>query len=117
MVRKGILAQSIFFSAAAILIISTIALVLFVGSNGLVLFRFASPAEFFFTPTWDQNSQTFGVVPLLYGSFMTVLITLIISAPLALAVAVFMVEIAPNPVRRVMRTTVELFASLPSVIY
>ena len=117
MVRKGILAQSIFFSAAAVLVISTIALILFVGGNGLTVFRFENPTEFFFTPTWDQNSQTFGVLPLLYGSVMTVLITLIISAPLVIAVSVFMVEIAPNPVRRIMRTTVELFASLPSVIY
>jgi phosphate transport system permease protein len=48
---------------------------------------------------------------------LTTLITLLISAPLALATAVFMVEIAPPRIRRVMRTVVELFAALPSVIF
>ena len=115
--RKAILAQSIFFSAAAILVLSITALVLFVGSTGLRVFSFLSPAEFFFGRVWDQNTQTFGVLPLLYGSLATTLLTLVISAPLALAVAIFMVEIAPGPVRRILRTTVELFASLPSVIY
>ena len=115
--RKAILAQSIFFSAAAILVLSITALVLLVGSTGLRVFSFLSPAAFFFGRVWDQNTQTFGVLPLLYGSLATTLLTLAISAPLALAVAIFMVEIAPGPVRRILRTTVELFASLPSVIY
>jgi phosphate transport system permease protein len=117
MVRKSIWAQSLFFSTAALLVISTAALVLFIGGNGLQVFRYISPATFFLAPTWDQNTDTFGILPLLYGSIMTTLITLIISAPLAIAVAFFMVEVASPPVRRVLRSTVELFASLPSVIY
>lgn len=115
--RNAIFIQSVFFSAAALLVLSTLALVLFIGGSGLQVFSFLSPAEFFFTGTWDQNSQTFGVLPLLYGSALTTIITLLISAPLALAVSVFMVEIAPTSIRRILRTTVELFAALPSVIY
>lgn len=115
--RNAIVIQSIFFSAAALLVLSTLALILFIGSAGLRVFSFLSPLEFFFGTTWDQNSQTFGVLPLLYGSALTTLITLLISAPLAIATAVFMVEIAPPRIRRVMRTVVELFAALPSVIF
>ena len=59
----------------------------------------------------------FGILPLLVGSLLTALLTLLISGPLALLVALFMVEVAPEPVRRVMRTIVEIFASLPSVIF
>jgi phosphate transport system permease protein len=115
--RNAIFIQSIFFSAAALLVLSTLALITFIGSAGLQVFSFLSPREFFFGTTWDQNSDTFGVLPLLYGSALTTLITLLISAPLAIATAVFMVEIAPPRIRRVMRTVVELFAALPSVIF
>jgi len=115
--RNAILIQSVFFSAAALLVLSTLALVTFIGSAGLQVFSFLSPAEFFFGTTWDQNSESFGVLPLLYGTVATTLITLLISAPLAIATAVFMVEIAPPRIRRVMRTVVELFAALPSVIF
>jgi phosphate transport system permease protein len=115
--RNAIFIQSVFFSTAAILVLSAIALVLFIGNAGLRLFSYASPFEFFFGASWDQNTQSFGVLPLLYGSAATTLITLVISAPLAIAVAVFMVEIAPPRIRRLLRTTVELFAALPSVIY
>ncbi len=115
--QTAILAQSIFFSAAAILVLSTAALVLFIGGTGLEVFRYISPGEFFLGRSWDQSTQHFGVLPLLYGTLATTVLTLLISAPLGIAVAIFMVEIAPPPIRRVLRTTVELFASLPSVIY
>ena len=115
--QKAIFAQAIFFSAAAILVLSTVSLILFIGANGLTVFQHLGPADFFLGLAWDQNTEQFGVLPLLYGSLLTVLLTLLISAPLAIAVAVFMVEIAADPVRRVLRTTVELFASLPSVIF
>src|SRR5262245_3969920 len=115
--RNAVFIQSIFFSTAAILVLSIVALVLFVGGNGLALFGYQNPVEFFFGTSWDQNTQAFGVLPLLYGSIITVLLTLIVSAPLAIGVSVFMVEIAAPPIRRVMRSTVELFASLPSVIF
>ncbi|MEI7769271.1 MAG: phosphate ABC transporter permease subunit PstC [Chloroflexales bacterium] len=115
--RQGILAQAIFFSAAAVVALSTAALLLFTGSRGLAVFGFMSPGEFFLGTSWDQNDQAFGVLPLLLGSLLTVGLTLLISGPMALGVAIFMVEIAPASVRRGMRTVVELFAALPSVIY
>ena len=115
--RNAVLIQAIFFSAAAILVLSTFSLIVFIGSTGLTVFKYLSPSDFFLGLAWDQNTEQFGVLPLLYGSILTVLITLFISAPLAIAVSVFMVEIASGPVRRIMRTTVELFASLPSVIF
>ena len=117
MLRKVAIAQSIFFTAAAILVLSSLSLMIFIGGRGLSVFGKISPAEFFFGTEWNQNTPVFGVLPLLYGSILTALVTLLISAPLAILVAVFMVEVAPAPIRRVMRTTVELFASLPSVIY
>jgi phosphate transport system permease protein len=117
MLKKAIFIQSIFFCAAAILVLSSFSLMAFVGSKGLEVFRYMSPVDFFTGVTWDQNSETYGILPLLVGSLLTALITLVISAPLAILVAIFMVEIAPAPIRQLIRTTVELFASLPSVIY
>ena len=117
MLKKAIIVEAIFFTAAAILVLSSLGLLLFVGSRGLSVFSYINPLEFFFGTSWNQDTPVFGVLPLLYGSLATALVTLILSAPLAILVAVFMVEVAPEPVRRVMRTTVELFASLPSVIY
>jgi phosphate transport system permease protein len=115
--QKAILYQAIFFCAAGILIVASLALVLFIGERGLAVFAIESPLAFFFGSSWNQNIHQFGVLPLLYGTVMTTLLTLVISVPLAVLVAIFMVEVAPPPVRRIMRSTVELFAALPSVIF
>jgi phosphate transport system permease protein len=115
--RKAILYQSLFFCAAAVLILTGLALVLFIGSQGLALFKVESPVDFFLGTTWNQSTGEYGVLPLVYGSLMTTFITLLISLPLAILVAIFMVEVAPGPMRRIMRSTVELFAALPSVIF
>lgn len=115
--RKAILYQSIFFTAAALLVVVSAALVLFIGSQGLQVFKTESPADFFLGASWNQSTGEFGVLPLLYGSLMTTFLTLLVSVPLAIMVALFMVEAAPGPMRRVMRSTVELFAALPSVIF
>jgi phosphate transport system permease protein len=115
--RKAILYQSLFFCAAAVLVLGSLALVAFIGSEGLLLFKAESPAAFFFGGSWNQSSAEYGVLPLVYGSLLTTVLTLIISVPLAVLVAIFMVEVAPSPMRRIMRSTVELFAALPSVIF
>jgi phosphate transport system permease protein len=57
------------------------------------------------------------VVPLLYGSVMTVLISMIISTPIAIGSAIYITEIAGESVRQTLRVTVQMFAALPSVIY
>jgi phosphate transport system permease protein len=115
--RKAILIQSLFFSAAAVLVIASMALVLFIGTQGLQVFKDESPAAFFFGTSWNQGTGEYGVVPLLYGSIVTTILTLLFSVPLAILVSLFMVEVAPDRMRRVMRSTVELFAALPSVIF
>jgi phosphate transport system permease protein len=54
---------------------------------------------------------------LLYGSVITVLVSLVISSPIAIGSAIYMTEIAHESVRQALRVTVQMFAALPSVIY
>jgi phosphate transport system permease protein len=115
--KKAILYQSVFFAAAALLVLASLALVFFIGSQGLQVFKTESPIEFFFGASWNQTTGEYGVLPLLYGSVVTTLLTLLFSVPLAILVALLMVEVAPPRVRRVIRSTAELFAALPSVIF
>jgi phosphate transport system permease protein len=114
---KAMLIQSVFFCAAAVLIIGSLALVVFIGTQGLPVFLHVPVTEFFFGASWNPGANHYGVWPLLYGSVVTTLLTLLFSVPLGILVALFMVEVAPPALRRVMRSTVELFAALPSVVF
>ena len=115
--QRIVRAESLFFTCAALIVLTILALFAFLGLQGLSTFQYMSPFEFFFGTTWNTSTGQFGVIPLLFGSVMTVIISLIISAPIAIGSAVYMTEVAPESVRQALRVAVQMFAALPSVIY
>src|SRR5919202_4228674 len=65
---------------------------------------------------WDVNRNIFGAAPGLYGTAVTSAIALIIATPLALAIALFLTELAPRSLRLVLGSLVETLAAIPSVV-
>lgn len=67
---------------------------------------------------WSPNRGLFGVLPVLIGTAASSLIALLFALPLGLAIAIFLSEdFLPKPIRQTIRFTVELLASIPSVVY
>src|SRR6266542_1089274 len=66
---------------------------------------------------WDPVKEQFGGLAFIYGTIFSSLIALLISVPLSLGVAIFLVEQAPNFVARPITFLVELLAAIPSVVY
>ena len=56
-------------------------------------------------------------MPFIYGTIVSSLLALLISVPLSLGVAVFLVEQAPRRLSRPITFLVELLAAIPSVVY
>jgi phosphate transport system permease protein len=74
-------------------------------------FSFVTGAE------WNPAKGEFGALPFIYGTLMSSLIALLISVPLSLGIAIFLVEQAPYYVARPVTFLVELLAAIPSVVY
>jgi phosphate transport system permease protein len=72
---------------------------------------------FLTSSTWDPVSQVFGALPVIYGTIVSSLLSLIIAVPLGIAVAVFLAELAPNWLEKPLSFLTELLAGIPSVIY
>jgi phosphate transport system permease protein len=72
--------------------------------------------SFIWESGWDVQKNVFGALPGLYGTAVTSLMALIIGAPLAIAIALFLSELAPKGVRGVVGALVELLAAIPSVV-
>ncbi len=66
---------------------------------------------------WNPVSGRFGALPFIYGTIVSSLLALLISVPLSLGVAVFLVEQAPRRLARPITFLVELLAAIPSVVY
>jgi phosphate transport system permease protein len=67
---------------------------------------------------WDANpaKDVYGAAPGLFGTAVTSLIALVIAVPLAIAIALFLSELAPRGVQGVVGALVETLAAVPSVV-
>nr|WP_306792873.1 phosphate ABC transporter permease PstA [Collinsella urealyticum] len=71
----------------------------------------------FLTERSRANGTAGGVAYQLFDSFYLLFLTLIISVPISLGGAIFLVEYAPDgPVKRIASTAVETLSSLPSIV-
>ena len=71
----------------------------------------------FLTSDPEQFREGGGIGPELFNSFYLLVLTLIISLPLSLGAAIFLVEYAPaNKSTYGIKTTIEVLSSLPSIV-
>ena len=103
--------------ACALSIIAIVCLIVYVLVANSRLSLHAFGFTFFTRTAWDPVSGDFGALPFIYGTLMTSVIALIIAVPLALCVAVFIMEICPKPLRSLVAFLTELLAAIPSVVY
>jgi len=73
-------------------------------------------ADFVTRVAWDPVKEVFGAGSFLFGTALTSLIALAIAAPLALAIALFLTELAPRFVQGPVTALVETLAAIPSVV-
>jgi phosphate transport system permease protein len=104
------------FSSAFLLVLILFAMIAAMAVNSMLSLR-----EFGFSfltgSSWDPIHGEFGALPFIYGTVVSSLIALLISVPLSLGVAVFLVEQAPRRLARPIAFLVELLAAIPSVVY
>ncbi|MGH2916401.1 MAG: phosphate ABC transporter permease subunit PstC [Solirubrobacteraceae bacterium] len=65
---------------------------------------------------WNPVKDDFGAGSFLYGTIVSSLIALVIATPTAVAIAIYLTELAPRLLRRPVAILVELLAGIPSVI-
>jgi len=73
--------------------------------------------DFLFKTDWYPLSERYGMLPLVTGSLMVTFIAILLALPMALAVAIFMAEIAPPRIRDALKILLEILASIPSVVF
>ncbi|MCY6372341.1 phosphate ABC transporter permease subunit PstC [Clostridium ganghwense] len=104
-----------------LIVILTLAIIGFVASKGLSTFfkDGYSLTEFLFSTTWRPDSETpqFGALIFIVGSALVAIGAVIISAPISIALAVFMNLISPKLGKKVLQPAMELFVGIPSVVY
>ena len=88
-----------------------------------VLYQEAKPAidafgfDFITGSKWAPNLEKFGAWPAIVGSMMSTALAMSLAVPVAIGVAIFLSEIAPEKLKNPVGVSIELLAAIPSVIY
>lgn len=104
------------FGTAALVFVIIGAMIVALAENSLLSIK-QFGFRFLVTQTWDPIKGEFGALPFIYGTVVSSLIALLISVPLSLGIAIFLVEQAPRSISRPVGFLVELLAAIPSVVY
>lgn len=111
----------IFSSITAVASLSVLLLIL-----GIlyVLILEASPSiekfgflRFITSTDWNPVRGSFGAATNLFGTAITTVLSMLIAIPVAIGIAVFVTEIAPNFLKGPIGAAIELLAAIPSIIY
>jgi phosphate transport system permease protein len=73
--------------------------------------------RFWVTDTWDPVMGEFGARPFIWGTLYSSVLALIMAAPIAIGIAIYISELAPNSLRRPLMFLTELLAAIPSIVY
>jgi phosphate transport system permease protein len=73
--------------------------------------------RFFFSSEWDPTNELFGAVPFIFGTVVSSALAMMLSVPMSLGVALFLNELAPKRLARIVGFFVEMLAAIPSVVY
>ena len=115
--RNEKLAKSILLCSAAFLTVIIIALIIFMGQQGLQTFLEVSPFEFFFTSKWNPDNGQYGALSFIFGSLLVTFLSILVGGPIGIMGAVFMAKLAPKWMCEIMKLAVNLYMAIPSVVY
>jgi phosphate transport system permease protein len=104
-----------------LIVVLTFSIMFFIFSKGMNTFIHdgVSIKEFLFSSVWQPDGEParFGALIFIAGSTFVSLGAVIISAPVSIALAIFMHYISPKLGDRVLQPALELFVGIPSVVY
>jgi len=77
--------------------------------------------DFLYTEIWepgeDDEGGIFGGYIPVVGTLLSTLIAMILATPIAMGIAIFLTEIAPDKIVKPFGVAIELLAAIPSIIY
>jgi phosphate transport system permease protein len=105
------------FGAGVLVFVLLLAIAVFLVAKAVPALQH-DKSSFWTTKTWDpEGTGKFGIEALVFGTVLTSVLALLMSVPVALGVAIYIVEYAPRRVATWLGYLTDLLAAVPSVIY
>jgi phosphate transport system permease protein len=92
-------------------------IIIFIFNEGIPAITNVGFFNFVFGMTWAPSNGQYGVFPMVIGTLGITALALVLAVPLSICCAVFLSEIAPPTMRKILKPTIQGLAGIPSVIY
>ena len=106
-----------------LIILITVSIIIFIGSKGIKTFTTNgySVMDFLFSSNWkpdqDASVSSFGALGFILGSTFVSIGAVILSAPIAVALAIFVNVISSTIGNKFIKPSLEILVGIPSVVY
>jgi len=72
---------------------------------------------FLFSAEWNPVTESYGALSSVYGTLVSTIIAMVLAVPLSVVIALFLVELAPPLLGKIVGNAIELLAAVPSIIF
>ena len=107
----------ILFFIASIATIFVFLIIIFLFVIGGPFFAEVTLEKFLLGTNWLPTNGDFGALPIIVDTLLVTLGAIIIALPLGLLTAIFIAELAPPKLRKILKFTIEILAGIPSIVF
>ena len=113
------LIKGLLVTAAIISVLTTTGIVVSLVGETISFFGDVPISDFLFGTKWTPTFEpaSFGVIPLVSGTFVITGIAMIVAVPLGLGAAMYLSEYARPRVRKTVKPILELLAGVPTIVF
>jgi phosphate transport system permease protein len=113
--------RAILFGAAIVSIATTLAIVFSLLRETISFFGDVPIGDYLFgtkwTPQFGGDQQSFGVIPLVWGTLYLTAIGLLVAIPVGILSGIYLSEFAARRVRKVIKPILEVLAGVPTIVF
>ena len=111
------IAEIVFIASAVICVLALLLIMLFIFYKGVPSIIDEGFLNFVLGQDWQPRAEIFGILPMITSSILATIGAILLGAPIGVFTAIFIVYIAPPKLSYILKTTTDILASIPSVIY
>lgn len=109
--------RNIFLVCACFSILCVVIIIVFIFKTGAPAFFEIGMFDFIFGSEWNPSANAFGILTMIVASILGTLGAVIVGALIGVFVAIFLAELSPKWLYKIIKPAIELLAGIPSVVY
>lgn len=111
------LMEIIFLVAACMSVLAVALICFFLFVNGIPAIKEIGVFDFLLGEKWKPSNDIYGILPMILGSIYVTAGAIIIGVPIGILTSVFMAKYCPKRIYPFLKSSVELMAGIPSIVY